>query len=86
MKATSIFCSIVLVQRKPTRKTGRDVNIRHRCLPQVGAVGDNNISLFPPIRRVHIQKNIYTMQIQLNIIDDVYAADTNVVIKKGERL
>ena len=28
-----------------------------------------NISLFPPIRRVHIQKNNYTMQIQWSIID-----------------
>ena len=25
----------------------------------------NNISLFPPIRRVYIQKNIYTMQITM---------------------
>ena len=30
---------------------------------------NTNISLFPPIRRVHIQKNIYTLQIQWNIID-----------------
>ena len=37
-------------------------------LRQIEKIQDNNnnISLFPPIRRVHIQKIIYTMQIQWN--------------------
>ena len=42
------------------------------CLSAVDCFKDvlvYNISLFPPIRRVHIQKNIYTMQIQWSIID-----------------